>query len=50
MPKYTPKREHERGLFEYLDSETPGLSRRSLLTAGLAGSAWRMLGMRVPIR
>ena len=49
MPKYTHTREHERGLFEYLDSETPGLSRRSLLTAGLAGSAWRMLGMRVPM-
>lgn len=38
----------ERGLFEFLDSqpETRGLSRRRLLTAGLAGSAWRMLGLR----
>lgn len=43
----------ERGLFEYLDSDNPGLSRRSLiksgLAAGLVGPAWRMLGMRVPM-
>jgi len=51
----------ERGLFEFLDSahsseqisnsrsNPAGLSRRSLLTAGLAGSAWRMLGMQIPM-
>ncbi len=48
----------ERGLFEFLDSNPwsmaapvgrTGLSRRALLTAGLAGSAWRMLGVSIPM-